>query len=62
MRGVIHANLAISSVGSDKHSGVDGGIVGEPMGDMIRVLGELGGGGDIKIPGFCEFTGFLALF
>jgi hypothetical protein len=54
MRGVIYANLTISSSGSDKHSGVDGGIVDEPMGDMIRVLGQLGSGEDVRIPGFCE--------
>ena len=53
MRGVLHATLEISSGISDAHSGVDGGAVAEPMFDMVRVLGAIGGQDHIKIPHFC---------
>jgi di- and tripeptidase len=57
MRGVVYANLAITSKSIDAHSGVDGGMVREPMGDMVRLLGAMSGGNGngVDIPGFCEY-------
>lgn len=54
MRGVVYANLSITSHGEDAHSGVDGGAVAEPMLDMVRVLGKLSEKGHVQIPGFCK--------
>ena len=54
MRGVVYANLVISSEGDDAHSGVDGGAVAEPMFDMVRLLGSLSGADGVHVPGFCE--------
>ncbi len=54
MRGVVYANLSVSSSSEDAHSGVDGGSVAEPMIDMVRVLGEIIDAGGVKLPGFCE--------
>ena len=53
MRGVIYANLSVSSGGEDAHSGVDGGSVAEPMFDMVRVLGSISDSSGVKLPGFC---------
>ena len=55
MRGVLHATLEVSSGISDAHSGVDGGVVAEPMFDMVRVLGAIGGQDGVKLPRFCMF-------
>ena len=44
MRGVVYANLSISSKSIDAHSGVDGGMVAEPMSDMVRLLGAISDG------------------
>ena len=42
LRGVIHANVEISSpILEDLHSGVDGGAFDEPLNDMIHVLDQL---------------------
>ena len=54
MRGVVYANLSVSSTSEDAHSGVDGGAVAEPMIDMVRVLGAISDGGRVKLPGFRE--------
>lgn len=55
MRGVVYANLSISSKSIDAHSGVDGGMVAEPMSDMVRLLGSISSGdnGGVALPGFC---------
>jgi di- and tripeptidase len=55
MRGVVYANLAVSTARDDAHSGVDGGIVAEPMFDMVRVLGAIADANGVKLPGFCEW-------
>jgi acetylornithine deacetylase/succinyl-diaminopimelate desuccinylase-like protein len=55
MRGVVYANLAVSTARDDAHSGVDGGIVAEPMFDMVRVLGAIADSNGVKLPGFCEW-------
>ena len=54
MRGVVYAQLSVSSQGDDAHSGVDGGAVEEPMFDIVRVLGALSDREGVKVPGFCE--------
>ncbi|EIW67391.1 hypothetical protein TREMEDRAFT_33704, partial [Tremella mesenterica DSM 1558] len=54
MRGVVYANLTISGEGDDAHSGVDGGIVAEPMFDMVRVLGAVAGPEGVNVPGFYD--------
>lgn len=58
MRGVVYANLGISSKSIDAHSGVDGGMVAEPMSDMVRLLGSISSGenGGVALPGFCELA------
>lgn len=53
MRGVLHATLEVSSGISDAHSGVDGGIVAEPMFDMVRLLAAINGRDGVCLPGFC---------
>jgi len=53
MRGVIYANLTVSSKGHDAHSGVDGGAVEEPMFDMVKVLDAVSSRQGVKVPGFC---------
>lgn len=54
MRGVLYANLAVSSEGDDAHNGVEGGLVAEPMFDLVRLLGTLADTQGVKLPGFCE--------
>lgn len=61
MRGVVYANLTISSGGADAHSGVDGGMVAEPMFDMVRVLGGIGDAKGVKLPEFCKLFAVLEL-
>ena len=56
MRGVLYANLAISSQGEDAHSGVEGGSVAEPMLDMVKILGAMADQTGVKIPHFCELA------
>ena len=56
MRGVVYANLSVSSQGDDAHSGVDGGVVQEPMFDMVRVLSAIADSQGVKMPGFCEYS------
>jgi di- and tripeptidase len=56
MRGVLYANLTVSSKGDNAHSGVDGGAVEEPMFDMVRVLGAIADRQSVKLPGFCEIA------
>lgn len=56
LRGVIHANLEITSpVHEDLHSGVDGGAFDEPIYDMIKLLESLVDENKrVRIPGFHE--------
>jgi di- and tripeptidase len=54
MRGVVYANLAVSSKGDDAHNGVEGGLVAEPMFDLVRVLGSLADSAGVKLPGFYD--------
>jgi len=54
MRGVVYADLSVSSTSIDAHSGVDGGAVAEPMFDMVRVLAAISDAGGVKLPGFYD--------
>lgn len=54
LRGVIHANLVISSRHPDLHSGIDGSsLLDEPLKDLTMLLNTLvGRKGKINLPGF----------
>jgi di- and tripeptidase len=54
LRGVVHANLIVSSRHPDLHSGIDGSsLLDEPMKDLTILLGTLvGPKGRINLPGF----------
>ncbi|ORY68046.1 hypothetical protein BCR35DRAFT_294767 [Leucosporidium creatinivorum] len=55
LRGVIHATLKISSDQPDLHSGMQGGVVSEPLVDMVRLLASLtDADGRVRIPGFLD--------
>ncbi|WWC90915.1 uncharacterized protein L201_005853 [Kwoniella dendrophila CBS 6074] len=54
MRGVVYANLSVSSDVKDLHNGVDGGATTEPMFDMVRVLAALSDKDGVKVPGFYD--------
>lgn len=61
MRGVVYANVAVSSEGDDAHNGVEGGAVAEPMFDLVRLLGSLADASGVKLPKFCEYFLYSAL-
>ncbi|KAM0756418.1 Zn-dependent exopeptidase [Meredithblackwellia eburnea MCA 4105] len=53
LRGVIHATVRIQSNQPDLHSGMQGGVVSEPLVDMVRLLASLtDADGRVRIPGF----------
>lgn len=54
LRGVVHANLIITSHHPDLHSGIDGSsLLDEPLKDLTLLLGTLlGPKGKINLPGF----------
>lgn len=54
LRGVVHANLIVTSDHPDLHSGIDGSaLLDEPLKDLTMLLGTLvGPKGRINIPGF----------
>lgn len=54
LRGVIYANLSITSKNADAHSGVDGGAVAEPMLAMVKLLSNIENGCKVNIPGFYD--------
>ena len=55
LRGVIHASVKVTSTQPDLHSGMQGGVVHEPVLDLVRVLGSLvDDERKIRIPGFYE--------
>ncbi|KAL4804478.1 hypothetical protein BDV18DRAFT_143243 [Aspergillus unguis] len=53
-RGVVHANLIVTSDHPDLHSGIDGSsLLDEPLKDLTMLLGNLvGPKGKINLPGF----------
>lgn len=57
LRGVHYYEIAIKGPGADLHSGVFGGMVGEPMTDLVRVMSQLvDSQGKILIPGIKEMV------
>lgn len=53
LRGVINARIKISTGGTDKHSGIDGGVAREPAVDLFQVISTLtDSSGKIKIKDF----------
>ncbi|KKK16967.1 hypothetical protein AOCH_002643 [Aspergillus ochraceoroseus] len=54
LRGVVHANLIVTSDHPDLHSGIDGSaLLDEPLKDLTMLLGSLvGPKGKINLPGF----------
>ena len=56
LRGVVHANLIVTSDHPDLHSGIDGSaLLDEPLKDLSMLLGTLvGPKGKINLPGFHE--------
>lgn len=52
LRGCNYYQVAIKGPGADLHSGIFGGVVAEPMTDLVQVLSRLvNGDGEILIPG-----------
>lgn len=52
LRGCNYYQISISGPGADLHSGIFGGIVAEPMTDLVKVMSQLvDGDGKILIPG-----------
>ncbi|PWN46394.1 Zn-dependent exopeptidase [Ceraceosorus guamensis] len=54
LRGVVQADLEVRSDFQDRHSGVDGGAVREPMIDMIKLLASLTEGERVLLPTFYD--------
>ncbi|KAI5286299.1 hypothetical protein KEM54_006895 [Ascosphaera aggregata] len=56
LRGVVHANLIVSSPHPDLHSGIDGSaLLDEPLKDLTMLLSTLvGTKGTINLPGFYD--------
>ncbi|KAH3666995.1 hypothetical protein WICMUC_005342 [Wickerhamomyces mucosus] len=55
LRGVISANVEVSSDNPDRHSGVDGGVSREPTIDLIKLLSKLiDDEGKVLIPNFYD--------
>ncbi|GAA6060784.1 hypothetical protein JCM10212_005433 [Sporobolomyces blumeae] len=55
LRGVIHATIKIESDQPDLHSGIHGGVISEPLNDLVRVLACLtDADGRVRIPGFLD--------
>lgn len=56
LRGVVHANLIVSSPHPDLHSGIDGSaLLDEPLKDLTMLLSTfIGRKGTINIPGFYD--------
>lgn len=57
LRGCNYYQLAIKGPGADLHSGIFGGVIAEPMTDLVKVLATLvNGQGEIQIPGIMEMV------
>ncbi|KAI8446780.1 hypothetical protein BY996DRAFT_4583807 [Phakopsora pachyrhizi] len=55
LRGVIHATVKVTSPQPDLHSGMHGGVVHEPVMDLVRVLSSLvDSSGQIQMEGFYD--------
>lgn len=57
LRGCNYYQVAVKGPGADLHSGIFGGIIAEPMTDLVKVLSQLvDGQGNILIPGIQEMV------
>ncbi|CUM62758.1 uncharacterized protein PRCAT00000315001 [Priceomyces carsonii] len=57
LRGVSYYQITVNGPGADLHSGMFGGIIAEPMTDLIKVLSQLvDSSGKILIPGVQEMV------
>ncbi|EGV60918.1 Cys-Gly metallodipeptidase [Yamadazyma tenuis] len=57
LRGVHYYEIVVSGPAADLHSGIFGGMVGEPMTDLVKVMGSLvDSQGRIQIPGIAEMV------
>lgn len=56
MRGCLELRVQVSGPQKDLHSGVDGGVVREPMHDLLQLTNKLipTTSGDFSIPGFAD--------
>ncbi|BEI87726.1 uncharacterized protein CcaverHIS019_0104440 [Cutaneotrichosporon cavernicola] len=54
MRGVVYAQLMVQSGGEDAHNGVEGGLVKEPMFDLVQLLSSLADTTGVNVPGFYD--------
>ncbi|GAA5958312.1 hypothetical protein JCM3765_004788 [Sporobolomyces pararoseus] len=55
LRGVIHATIKVESDQPDLHSGIHGGVISEPLNDLVRLLATLtDADGRVRIPGFLD--------
>lgn len=56
LRGVLSISLTVSGPTKNLHSGIDGGIFREPMGDLVSLLSSINHShnGNILIPGFYD--------
>ncbi|KAF3985975.1 hypothetical protein FT663_05078 [Candidozyma haemuli var. vulneris] len=60
LRGCNYYQVAISGPGADLHSGIFGGVVAEPMTDLVQVLSSLvSSDGKILVPGIDEMVAEL---
>lgn len=57
LRGCNYYQIAVSGPGADLHSGIFGGIVAEPMTDLVRVMSQLvDSQGQILVPGVMDMV------
>lgn len=57
LRGCNYYQISVKGPGADLHSGIFGGVIHEPMTDLIKVMGELVDvNGNILIPGVNEMV------
>ena len=55
MRGVVHMEVSVRGANRDLHSGINGGILHEPMVDLVHVLSSLvESNGRVLVPGFYD--------
>ncbi|KDQ11164.1 hypothetical protein BOTBODRAFT_35706 [Botryobasidium botryosum FD-172 SS1] len=54
LRGVVHSKIKVLNNEPDLHSGVHGGMIAEPMIDMVKLLATLSDGARALIPGFYD--------
>ena len=57
LRGCNYYQVTVEGPGADLHSGIFGGVVAEPMTDLVRILAQLvDGNGKILVPGVSDMV------